>query len=91
MTQSVFNSIMVVDDDPDVLSQMEKIFQKLGIKNYKGFLGAEAAMKELEENPLSYDIIFVDIRMPVISGIALVQHIKTHPEKKLEIPIASHW
>ena len=83
MTQSVFNNIIVVDDDPDVLSQMEKIFQKMGNKNYKGFLGAESAIKELESNPNPYDIVFVDVRMPVISGIALVQHIKTHHDKKI--------
>lgn len=83
MTQSIFNNIIVVDDDPDVLSQMEKIFQKMGKKNYKGFPGAEPAIKELESNATAYDIIFVDVRMPVISGIALVQFIKTHENKKI--------
>jgi tetratricopeptide (TPR) repeat protein len=83
MTQSIFNNIIVVDDDPDVLSQMDKIFQKMGNKNYKGFLGADPAIKELESNPNPYDLVFVDVRMPVISGIALVQHIKTHPDKKI--------
>ena len=83
MTQSIFNNIIVVDDDPDVLSQMEKIFQKMGKKNYKGFPGAELAIKELESNVTAYDIIFVDVRMPVISGIALVQFIKTHENKKI--------
>ncbi len=83
MTQSVFNNIIVVDDDPDVLSQMDKIFQKMGKKNYKGFLSADLAIKELESNPKPYDIVFVDVRMPVISGIALVQHIKTHSDKKI--------
>jgi tetratricopeptide (TPR) repeat protein len=83
MTQSLFNNIIVVDDDPDVIKQMDKIFQKMGIKNYKGFLRAESAIQELESNPTPYDIVFVDVRMPVISGIALVQHIKTHPDKKI--------
>lgn len=83
MTQSVFNNIIVVDDDPDVLSQMDKIFQKMGKKNYKGFLGADLAIKELESNSNPYDIVFVDVRMPIISGIALVQLIKTHPDKKI--------
>ncbi|WGL58789.1 tetratricopeptide repeat protein [Pigmentibacter sp. JX0631] len=83
MTLSIFKNIIVVDDDPDVLSQMEKIFQKIGKINYKGFLGAEQALKELETNATIFDIIFVDVRMPVFSGIALVQYIKTHENKKI--------
>lgn len=83
MTLSVFKNIIVVDDDPDVLSQMDKIFQKLGKINYKGFLGAELALKELETASSPFDIIFVDVRMPVFSGIALVQYIKTHANKKI--------
>lgn len=83
MTQSVFNNIIVVDDDPDVLKQMDKLFQKMGKKNYKCYPGAEPAIKELESNPQPYDLVLVDVRMPVISGIALVQLIKTHSNKKI--------
>ncbi|KAB8029061.1 response regulator [Fluviispira multicolorata] len=83
MTQSAFNHIMVVDDDPDILSQVEKIFVKLGIGNYKTFLSAEKALKELEVAKESYDMVIVDVRMPIFAGIALVQYIKTHVEKKI--------
>ncbi|BBH52027.1 tetratricopeptide repeat protein [Fluviispira sanaruensis] len=83
MTQFAFNHIMVVDDDPDILSQVEKIFVKLGNKNYKTFLSADKALKELEESQEFYDLVIVDVRMPIFSGIALVQYIKTHSEKKV--------
>ncbi|WP_338636726.1 tetratricopeptide repeat protein [Spirobacillus cienkowskii] len=83
MTQVIFNNILVVDDDPDIINQMNKIFGKMGRKHYKGLLSAEDALKELETNPNPYDIVFVDVRMPIFSGIALVQYIKTHANKKI--------
>ncbi|APJ02850.1 response regulator [Silvanigrella aquatica] len=83
MTQSIFNNIIVVDDDPDVLKQMDKILQKIGKKKYKCFPGADEALKEMESNPEPYDVVFVDVRMPVFSGIALVQYIKMHKEKRI--------
>jgi tetratricopeptide (TPR) repeat protein len=83
MTQAIFNNILVVDDDPDIINQMNKIFEKMGKKQYKGLLSAEDALKELEINPNPYDIVFIDVRMPIFSGIALVQYIKTHANKKI--------
>jgi tetratricopeptide (TPR) repeat protein len=55
----------------------------MGKKQYKGLLSAEDALKELEINPNPYDIVFIDVRMPIFSGIALVQYIKTHANKKI--------
>ena len=62
---------------------MEKKYFKNRKINYKGFLGADPALKELETNPSTYDIIFVDVHYACFSGIALVQYIKTHENKKI--------
>ncbi|MCL2153692.1 MAG: response regulator [Oscillospiraceae bacterium] len=75
-TETEWNDIRIlaVDDDPDVLAHIEVMTQKLGIKCDIAGSGKEA-LKLVEING-SYDIYFVDWKMPEINGIDLVGQLK---------------
>ena len=94
MAQMMMSNIMIVDDDPDILSQVVKIFTKLNIENVKTFTVGEKAIQELENSSLNYDVIFIDVKMPGMSGVGLLQHIKNHKNKKIKesycIPIVGN-
>ena len=53
MTQQTLSNIIIVDDDPDILSQMVKIFSKLNILNVKTFTAGQDVIQELENSTLS--------------------------------------
>lgn len=84
MAQLTLSNIMVVDDDPDILSQMEKIFTKLKAESVKTFTSGQALMKELEATTQQPDCVFIDVKMPVMSGAALIQHIRNHKDKNIK-------
>ncbi len=84
MAQSTFENIIVVDDDPDILSQMIKIFVRLKVPNVKTFTDGQLVIEELEKSEVTYDCIFIDVRMPGMSGVGLIQHIKSHKDKKIK-------
>lgn len=70
-------SILVVDDDPDLV---EAISMKLESKNYrvsKAYDGIEAWDKIQEERP---DLIILDVMMPRKNGYELCDELKNNPE-----------
>lgn len=73
-------NFLVVDDNIDQLSIVEGFLEKYGAlvdKAENGKLGLEAYL----ENPLKYDIIFMDIQMPVMKGDEAAKKIREsgHP------------
>jgi two-component system response regulator HydG len=71
-------SIMIVDDEKIVRESLFHWFTKLGHTVEKVSSGFEA-LEILEKNP--FDLLFVDIRMPQMSGIELLERVKTdYPE-----------
>jgi len=83
MTEKNSPWVMIVDDDDGILSQFQKVLQKVGISNIKTYTNGEDALKELESLHVVYNYIFVDVKMPSISGTALIQWIKNHKEKNI--------
>jgi len=55
-----------VDDEPDALALLEKIFKREGATVYTAKNGKAAVDLALEHNP---DVILMDIRMPELSGV----------------------
>ena len=66
--------ILIVDDDPDVLEYFEDIMRRFGI-SCDVASGGEDALRLINAKG-SYNIYFVDWRMPGIDGIALTRAIK---------------
>ena len=69
--------ILVVDDEPSVREYMQAVLTVSG-HTVDGTGDPEEALRIIDNN--SYQVIFIDVRMPGMSGMELYQHIlKKHP------------
>ncbi len=66
--------IMIVDDERIVRESFRHWFEKIGHRVDAAASGPDA-LKKLEETP--FDLLFVDIKMPGMNGIDLLQRVKT--------------
>jgi two-component system, OmpR family, response regulator ChvI len=76
-------NIMIVDDEPDILSTYECFLSDEGY-NVQGFTDPEEALKhfiQLPDPSSHYKLALLDIRMPRINGLHLFQRIKTFSPK----------
>ena len=74
-------TILVIEDDPDVLSMIIKHFEYLGYNIISARDGMDG-LKKLDEG--GYDLVITDIVMPYISGVGVVTALK---EKTPHIPV----
>lgn len=66
-------SILIVDDEKEIVSMLYCYFSKLGYTVYTATAG-NAALKEVEKKP---DIILLDVNMPDIDGFTVCERIRT--------------
>ncbi|MHA1673230.1 MAG: response regulator, partial [Promethearchaeota archaeon] len=64
---------LLVDDDPNMLLILDRFCERYNICCDKAENG-EQAIKNLKENPNSYNFILTDIEMPLKDGYAVVQY-----------------
>ncbi len=74
-------TVLIVEDDPDVLSTLAKHLVYFGYEVITAADGLEG-MKKLEEG--GYDLVITDIVMPYVSGVGVVSRLK---EKSPDIPV----
>ena len=74
-------SVLIVDDDPEFLRAMRKMFEKSGFSVALAGDGREA-LDALAKD--SFDLIISDVRMPNLNGIELMEEIS---RKRLSIPV----
>jgi len=67
--------ILAVDDDPDIRESFKNIAEQFAVSIDIASDGA-GALRQIEENG-PYDILFIDLKMPGMSGIELSQKIKS--------------
>jgi CheY-like chemotaxis protein len=65
--------VLVVDDDPVVGKSFDRVLSGRGYAVVTASDGAEALRKIAAEE---YDVVFTDIRMPGMDGIAVAEHIR---------------
>ena len=75
--------LLVVDDDPDMLKILGYILTAGGYEVAVGY-GGEDALRKLRKQ--SFDLILTDLAMPVMSGIELIEIVRSQPETR-HIPI----
>ena len=76
-------TILVVDDEPDILRWLTLLFENNGYRVFTAQDGLEGMEKAKSENP---DLITLDISMPVESGVKMYRNL--HKEDKLaNIPV----
>jgi CheY-like chemotaxis protein len=75
--------ILIVDDEKDVLTYFEAIFNDNGFDTVLAQDGIEGFERAKSENP---DLITLDITKPKQSGLKIYRQYKNHPELK-NIPV----
>jgi CheY-like chemotaxis protein len=76
-------SIVVADDDPDILSIVAMSLETQGYDVYKATNGREAVDLVRDHHP---DLIILDMMMPVMSGYEAITELKADDTTKV-IPI----
>ncbi|HEU4605841.1 MAG TPA: response regulator [Nitrososphaera sp.] len=69
------STIMVVDDEPDLLRLAKTFLQTEGYEVH-AFGSPEAAVQHVKDGCTTCTIVVSDIKMPGMSGFALVKHLK---------------
>ncbi len=81
--------IMVIDDDADVRDLLQNFFAN---RNYvvTTKASAEEAIHELDDNLHTYDMILIDINMPGMNGMELLQRLQQQDDSVLKIILTAH-
>lgn len=77
------SKILVVDDEPDVVSLIERTLASDGFDVVKAYDGIGALDLIGTEKP---DLVLLDLMMPMMSGYEVCQQIKSNPQTA-EIPV----
>jgi len=80
-------NIMIVDDEKIVRESLFHWFTKIGHYVEKASSGFEA-LEKLEKSP--FDVLFVDIKMPAMNGIELLEKVKTEYPETIVIIITAY-
>jgi cyclic di-GMP phosphodiesterase len=81
VTDEVKSTLLIVDDDPYVLESIAKLLEGHGYTVYSS-QSASAAVKMIEK--IHIHVVLTDIKMPQVTGIELLQNIRTYNP---EIPV----
>jgi len=75
--------ILIVDDEPDIVSYLEMILQDNGFETDTAANGNEA-LEKVRSNPP--DLVTLDISMPEASGTRFYKELKTDPSSR-SVPV----
>ena len=76
-SQDTKKKILVVDDEPHVVTYLETLLQDNGYATTSASNGKEAMERIAEDRP---DLVSLDISMPEESGVRCYRNIKENPE-----------
>jgi CheY-like chemotaxis protein len=80
---SLTSTIMIVDDEPDVLLTYESFLSYTGFKVIT-YTDSYQALKAFASGPNLYDLVILDIRMENLNGLQLYQSLKAmNPYSKI--------
>lgn len=71
--------VLLVDDHPDIVRLLQIAIQPLGPTILRAYNGAQALEIIHAEHP---DLVILDVMMPEVDGLRVLNRIKTHPELK---------
>jgi len=78
-------NVLIVDDVLENRTLLSKVISKLGY-NYDLAENGKEAVEKLEKN--NFDLIFMDVKMPVMSGIEATKYIRANfpfPKNRVKI------
>jgi CheY-like chemotaxis protein len=68
-------TILVVDDEPDLVANCERLIQRLGHACLRAHTGPDAITLIDREDP---DLVVTDLRLPGTDGFAVAHHARRH-------------
>ena len=71
------HTILIVEDEPDILSLLQEHFAEEGYKTLTATAGTEAIMQAKAKHP---DVILLDVMMPGMSGFDVCNILRDFPE-----------
>jgi DNA-binding NtrC family response regulator len=81
------NKILIIEDDKAIVDVLEMILQQDGFKLEHAFNGPTGLQKYNQSSP---DVVLLDIRMPKMDGIEVLQEIKKIDANSIVIMISGH-
>jgi CheY-like chemotaxis protein len=71
----VGQTILVVDDEPDLVANCERLLQRIGYASLRAHTGLDAMALIDREDP---DLVVADLRLPGADGLAVTRHARRH-------------
>jgi CheY-like chemotaxis protein len=68
-------TILVVDDEPDLVANCERLLQRAGHESLRAHTGPDAMALIDREGP---DLVVADLRVPGADGLAVARHARAH-------------
>lgn len=68
-------TILVVDDEPDLVANCERLLRRVGHASLRAHTGPDAMALIDREKP---DLVVTDLRLPVADGLAVARHARGH-------------
>ena len=68
-------TILVVDDEPDLVANCERLLRRVGHVSLHAYTGPEAMALIDREQP---DLVVADLRLPGADGLAVARHARGH-------------
>jgi len=72
-TSSLVDSVLVVDDDPVVLMQMEQMLTGIGVGEVLTARNGLDAMNQVSRRPRAIDVVVCDLNMPEMDGVEMIR------------------
>ena len=83
MAETKKKCILVVDDEPDIVTLVKSRLEANGYEVISAYNGKDGIEKALESQP---DMILLDLMMPIMDGYEAGQKLKDNPKTK-DIPL----
>lgn len=83
--EALDHSILIVEDHTVNVMLMDNILRKFGFKDIDSSANGKDCLKKLEKK--RYDLILMDIRMPLINGLEATKSIRGGSGKNKDVPI----
>ncbi len=71
--------VLIVDDEPDLVQTLQDRLEMNGYSIVTASNGREGLERAVEEKP---DIILLDVIMPIMDGLQMLEALSKHPECK---------
>jgi len=75
MKPKKLSTLMIIDDDPDLLDLLCSFFKQRGY-NVITYSDAREALDEIENSKVAPDVVLSDFKLPVMSGVDFIKRIR---------------